>query len=432
MKRRYKAGDWLRVPLGGEHDALAILARACRSRLFGYFFAVPAGRTPTHDELRALSPADAVAAMLFGGSGIEHGRWQIIATSLAFDEHAWPFPPFASRGAFARTWTQVRYDSQTLQILDRSPLSAQAAQSLPDAHFADAQDVETALRRMLDGEPAPRAYSVCQVRSPIDASHLQPLEFGGTLQFSTPLSAADFEQLRGFIEAHPQVAVRVHGFRHGFDALALAPLEALRDLTLDVRRLQHAPALAQLRALHTLRAGAAQIDLAFADALPALRSLELRGTRASLAPVERCALLRSLLLENTAAPDFASFASAPVLEQLTLAHGEYDVHALTALRNLRTLTLRSLDVPQLPPLHRLERLERLNLCDLHEITDLRPLASAPRLRELRIEGMPLLNVTDFEPLQACAALRVLEVDIGSRRKTREIYRLMKAGNTYEL
>ncbi|HET9097120.1 MAG TPA: Imm26 family immunity protein [Candidatus Baltobacteraceae bacterium] len=429
MKRRYKAGDWLRIPLGGEHDALAILARACRSRLFGYFFAVPAGRTPTHDELRALSPKDALAAMLFGGGGIEHGRWQIIATSLAFDEQAWPFPPFASRGAFARTWTQVRYDPQTLQILERTPLTAAQAQSLPDARFADARDVETVLRRMLAGETAPRAQSVCQLRSPIDPSRLRTLEHGGTLQFSTPLSAADLEQLRVFIEAHPHVQVRVHGFRHGFDALALAPLDALRDLTLEVHHLKHPQALAQLRALRTLRIGAAQIDLAFIDALPALRTLELRGTRASLAPVERCAELRSLLLENTPPPDFPSFAGAPVLEQLTLAHGEYDLDAMTALRNVSTLKLRALDVPQLPPLHRLERLERLELCDLGAVSDLRPLASAPSLRELRIEGMPQLNVADFEALQACAALRSLEVEIGSRRKTREIYRLMKVGNT---
>lgn len=429
MKRRYKAGDWLRLPLGGERDAVAIIARACRSRLFGYFFAVPAGSTPTHDELRALSPTAAIAAMLFGGSAIEHGRWQIIATSLAFDEQAWPFPLFVSRGAFARTWTQVRYDPQTLQILERSPFDAAQAQPLPDAHFADAQDVESALRRMLAGETAPRAQSVCQVRSPIDPSRLQALEHGGTIQFSTPLSVADFARLRDFIEAHPQAGVRVHGFRQGFDALALLPLDALRDLTLDVHRLQHPHALAQLQALRTLRIGAAQIDLAFLHALPVLRTLELRGTRAALAPLEGCASLRALLLENTPPPDFAALASAPVLEHLTLAHGEYDLPAMTALRNVRTLVLRALDVPQLPALDRLERLERLELCDLRSITDLRPLASAPSLRELRIEGMPQLNVTDFEPLQACAGLRALDVDIGSRRKTREIYRLMKRGNS---
>lgn len=432
MKRRYKTGDWLRVPLGGERDALAIITRACRSRLFGYFFAVPAGRTPTPDELRALSPNEAIAAMLFGASGIEHGRWQIVAASLAFDRDAWPFPLFALRGAFARTWTGVRYDPHTLQILERATLSAAEAGPLPDARFADAQDVETALRRMLAGEAAPRAQSVCEVRSPIDPWRVRALEHGGTIQFSTPLNAADLEQLRRFVEAHPQVGLRVHGFRHGFDVRALAPLGALRDLTLDVHCLQHAHALAELHELRTLRVGAARIDLAFLDALPALYTLELRGTRASLVPVEHCTSLRALLLESTPPPDFTSLASAAALEHLSLAHGEYDLRAMTTLRNLRTLKLRALDVNELPPLDRLDRLERLELRDLHAITDLRPLAAASSLREVRIEGMPQLNVRDFEPLQACAGLRSVEVEIGSRRKAREIYRLMQAGNTAEL
>lgn len=417
------------MPLGGDRHALAILARACQSRVFGYFFAVPAGHSPTHDELRALRARDAIAAMLFGGSGIEEGRWPIVATSLAFDEQAWPFPLFASRGAFARTWTQVRYDPQTLQILERAQIDALRAHALPDARFADPPDVETALRRILAGEATPRARSVCEVRSPIDPSRLQALAHGGTVQFSTQLRAADFARLGDFIAAHPHVAFRVHGFRHGFDALALAPLTALRDVTIDVHRLQHAHALAELRALRTLRIGAAQIDLAFLCALPDLRTLDLRGTRASLAPVERCAVLQELLLENTPPPDFSSLASASALERLSLAHGDYDLQALPALRNLRTLTLRALDVRKLPPLQQLERLERLELCDLHAIADLRPIADAPSLRELRIERMPQLNVNDFAPLQACAGLRAFDVDVGSRRKTREIYRLMNRGNT---
>lgn len=429
MKRRYKAGDWLRVPLGGERDALVVITRACRSRLFGYFFAYPAAQSPTQDELRAFTHAQALVSMLFGGAPIERGRWQMLATSLAFDEHAWPFPQFSSRGAFGQAWTRVTYDPQTLQIVQREPFDAAQAQALPDARFASAHEVEEALRARLTGAPAPGVQTICEIRSPLDPARLQAVEAGGCVQFSTALSAADIDALRAFIDAHPGVRVRVHGFRHGFDAAHLARLGALRDLTLDVHHLQHAGALSALRALRALRIGAAQTDLSFLNALPELATLELRGTRAPLAPIRRCAHLQTLVLENTQPFDFTDMASAATLHTLTLAHGEYDLAALHMLRELRALELRALDAMQLPPLEDLESLERLVVRDLHAIRDLAPIAGARSLRALEITGMPQLNVTDFAPLAACAQLQDVRIDVGSRRKEREIYRLLRSGNT---
>lgn len=362
--------------------------------------------------------------MLVGGSPIEHGRWQIIATSLAFDEHAWPFPAFASRGAFGDNWTQVRYDPQTLQIVERVPIAAQTALALPDARFADALQAEDALRRLLAGAAAPTAHSICEVRSPVDLARLHALRQGGAIQFSTPLSAADLHALQAFIEAYPQVRLRVHGFRRGFDARGIAGFSALRDLTLDVHQLQHAPALSQLHSLHVLRMGAMQTELAFLDALPELHTLELRGTRANLAPLERCGTLRTLLLENTPPLDFSRFAGASTLQVLTLSHGQYDVGALASLAQLKRLELRALDVAHLPDLALLEQMESLVLADLHHVSDLSAIARARSLRELRIAGMPHLNVGDFAALQGCAALRDVHIELGSRRKEREIYRLL--------
>lgn len=428
MKRRYKAGDWLRLRLTGEWDALAIIVRACRSRLFGYFFAIPAAQIPSQDELRALTADDAVAAMLFGGAPIDHGRWEIVATSLAFDERAWTFPHFFSRGAFGQAWTHVVYDPQTLQIVERRPVDGQQVQGLPHAAFASAHEVEEALRTRVAGHEPPPANSICEIRSPIDSERLRAVEGGGCIQFSTPLRPQDFDVLRAFIEVHAGIRVRVHGFRRGFDATQLAQFAGLRDLTLDVDHVQHAQALASLHALRTLRIGAAQLDLAFVSALAQLQTLELRSTRASLAPLERCPELRTLYLENTPRINCTAMANARGLRSLTLAHADYDLARLDAFRALRRLELRSLDASELPRFDGLENLECLILRDMHGITDLARVAGARSLRELHISDMPHLNVNDFAPLAACN-FHDLRIDVGSRRKEREVYRLLRFGNT---
>jgi hypothetical protein len=134
-------------------------------------------------------------------------------------------------------------------------------------------------------------------------------------------------------------------------------------------------------------------------------------------------------LENTRPADWRAMASANVLQTLTLAHGAYDVANLDALPALRTLHLRALDIPELPPLHRLVNVERLVLRELRNLKDLSPIARARSLRELEIAGMPHLNVGDFAPLAGRADLRDVSIDLASRRKEREIYRLMRIGNT---
>jgi hypothetical protein len=415
--------------LGGKHDALGLLARACQSRLLGYFFAVPAPHRPTHEELRALRAPDAIAVVLFGGAPIEQARWQIVATSLAFDPDAWPFPAFAARGAFGDAWTQVRYDPQTLRIVERTPIDAAQASNLPDARFANAHDTEALLRRRIAGEPRVHAYSVCEVRSPVDMGRLQALDTGGRIQFSTPLAVADLERINAFLETHSGVEVRVHGFRHGFDAAQLLHLPAMRDLTLDASAVQHAHALARLANLAHLRIGRARIDLSFLAELESLRTLELRGTRGEIQAVARARGVQHLYLESTPPVWLHALESARAVQTLTLAHGAYTLDGIKSLSVLRRIALRALEVADLSPLCALPHLEALLLEALPHVSDLAPIGSLRMLRELHIARMPHLNVSDFEPLQRCAGLRAFDVEIGSRTKEREINRLMKRGNT---
>lgn len=431
MKRRYKPGHWIRVPLAGAYDALAIITQACRSRLFGYFFAVPSGYTPAMEELKVLRARDALAAMLFGGAPIEDGRWEILATSLAFDADAWPFPDFASRGAFGRTWTRVRYDPATMQIVERAPIEASAAAALPDARFADERHAEALLRRRIRDESDPRARSVVEVRSPIDPTTLRSLDDGARVQFSTPLSTGDLDRLANAVRERPNIALRVHGFAHGFDAGELSRFDRLRDLTLDVTLVQHADELGNLLELRSLRFGRCAVDLTFTRQLPLLRTLELRGTRVEPQALRNAANLRELHLENTLPVDVREAPCATTLEKLVLAHGYYDVAQVESLPAVRRLEFRSLNAQTLPHFDRLRELRTLVVCDLPNVRDLAPIALAPVLRDLHVWAMPQLCVEDFAPFAACARLRV-HVDIGSRRKEREIYRLLRSGNKLEV
>jgi hypothetical protein len=103
-----------------------------------------------------------------------------------------------------------------------------------------------------------------------------------------------------------------------------------------------------------------------------------------------------------------------------------------ALPNLRRLELRGLDIADLTPLAELPKLEELELHGLAHVDDLEWIAGARALQKLRIAEMPHLNVAHFRPLQRCAGLRQLFVDVGSRTKEREIHRLIKGGNTHVL
>lgn len=428
MKRRYKAGDWFRVPLGGERDAVGIIARACQSRLFGYFFAVPASHAPSHDELKAFRSQDAIASALFGGTGLEDARWRVIATSVPFDPPAWPFPQFVSRGAFGRTWTAVRYDPVEMRIVERTPIDEASVALLPDARFATPPELEDLLRARIAGVPSASAFAICEVGAPVDATQLRLLAGGGRLQFSEHLSARDIDTLAQFHRVHPHVQLRIHGLER-FDARALGAFTGLRALILEVACVEHAEALGSLRELESLTIGAmAQpLELTAVQDAPELRRLELRGRNADVEGAMRLPHLEDLALIDTPSIDWSGMASKSRLRSLLVAHGSLATGGLAQIPSLACLRLQNIALDALPDFSTNAHLRFIELRNIAGLTDLAPLASAPALHELRIEGMPQLNVPNFAPLICCPALRRLTVDVGSKAKSREVYRMLHLG-----
>jgi hypothetical protein len=432
VKRRYKEGDWLRIPLDAQHDAFGVIARACRSRLFGYFFALPADSTPTHDQLKALRSTDAVACSLFGGAALEDSRWNVIATSVPFDREAWPFPQFASRGAFGRTWTRRTYDPQTMQIVQTETIDEQHAAELPDARFATEHELEALLRERISGITPREPMAIYEVQPGFDPAGLHLLARGGRVQFSEMLAPNDLGVLAGFISQHPAVELRVHGFStRAFDLRSLSAFHTLHALTLDVKRLEHPNALTLLTGLRRLRIGPLEQAVRFESvaALPSLHALEVCGERADVSAAAACPALEELTLIDAPPVDFARFSSTLRLRELTIAHTVTSLEQLQKLPALARLELRDMTITNLPDLARSGALHALTLRNVTHLRDLAALTSAPALRELEIAGMPQLEVWDFEPLTKCRNLRRVTVDIGSRTKTREVYRMLHVGRT---
>jgi hypothetical protein len=427
IKRRYKQGDWFHVPLGSENDAIGIITAASGSRLFGYFFVVPAGSIPEPAELKALHARDAIACALFSGDGLEQARWRIVATSLVFEADRWPFPEFATRGAFGRSWIRQIYDPQTLRIASRKAVSPEAAAHLPDARFASPLELEARLRALINGEVEKAVFAVCDLRSPLEDADFELAAQSARVQVREPLTERDGERLRAFLERRSAIELRIYGFDSGsFDARMLARFENLQALAIETKRTQHLDALRTLRDLRVLRiaAGNEVMRLDWLQELPRLQTLELRGNGVAVESIADLSNLRALSLVDTKPLRLHGFASAATLSKLRISHSEVREQSFTPLRELEELEIDHLHLRHVPDLSRNLKLRQVALREVRGLRDLEPLARAPALCDLRISSMPQLEVWDFLPLRDAPQLRSLSVEIGSRRKSREVYRLL--------
>lgn len=384
MKRRYKEGDWFAVPLAAGREAVGIIARADRSRLYGYFFA---------SERR--EPADAFWRGFFRGDGLEDARWRRLSRLDGFTRERWPLPP--------------------------GP--AASFEAIPDARFEPAALIERRLRGVAD------ALAIREVRSPLDRTRFESASPAVRLQYSEPLDEADLDALARAVRARPQSGLRVHGFRrHAFDPAQLARFAAVRHLHLDVALPSFDVLGALAPHLESLvvgpRAGAAFDP----PPLPRLRALELHGAALSRAALRRLPSLRALTLVDSPLRDLGALAGAE-LERLIVRYGDCDdVAAIVDCANLRELDLRGLrGVRSLPPLGALARLQTLAIADLPNVTDLRPVVESSTLARIEIDAMAHLAVNDLYVLRELRALASAEIDIGGRRKNREVYRALGLG-----
>jgi hypothetical protein len=294
---------------------------------------------------------------------------------------------------------------------------------MPSARFESAALVEARLRGLREG------LAVRELRSPLDASELARVPPAGRVQFGSPLTAQDVGALAALLSARPDLELRVHGFsREPFDATVFAQFRGLRRLVLDVR-VPSLDVLTPLAAtLESLTVGRRAGVPFKPPELPRLTSLELHHVAIPAFARSRLPALCRLALVDTVQGDLEPVASLANLESLVVRYGACsDAAAIPALSRLQFLELRGLrELGSLPPLDGLAALRSIVLAALPRIVDLRALATAPALESVEVFAMGHLGVNDLDALREVRRLCHVSVDIGGRRKNREVYRRLAA------
>ena len=389
--------------------------------MFGYLFAGVVAR----DALHSLHPRDALWSGLFNARAIEDHRWRVVATSLRFERERWPMPHFAVREPFGRKWSQRTLHDETLATIATGPSDEIAAGQLPDARIYEPEHLERLIDDALDsgGVVAPPLV-VIDVHPPLDAARLRTIPQHARVQSGESLGTRDTASLANVLNDRDDVALRLYGSVDRTTLLEIVWLAPeLRRLEIDVPldTLALLYPLARLEALAVRRAIDAELPLP--ERFASLRELTLRGTLVHRHIFRELPALRRLRLQAAGWESAAPLHGALHLRDIEFSDMPMrDLRALHELRSLRSLRLRRCDLASLDVLRGLP-VESLTIENLPAIADLDALRELPHLRALSVRGMPHLNVRDFRVLTQCASLRVLSVDLGSRSKNREIYRM---------
>ena len=312
-------------------------------------------------------------------------------------------------------------------------------------------------------EPGPTAQEgspngspwIRRVGSPLTDEMLAPFDHLSPtiVQFSCPLTDADYAGLGEFLRDYPRVTLRAYGgpfadleFLRFFPTVrsftadclwaSLRSLDGLRHLPEDTRslslgktkaRLSLAP-LARFSNLRNLFLEGHTKDLDVISQLKELRALTLRSVSLpDLTALAELPHLRALALKLGGARDLAGAADLAQLMYLELwmVRGLADLSAVAAMPRLRYLFLQALaNVTQLPDLGQTPSIRGVHLETLKALSDLAPLANSPRLEQLEVWDMRQLQAEHFRCFVGHPALREASISTGSSRKNEAITRLL--------
>jgi hypothetical protein len=269
----------------------------------------------------------------------------------------------------------------------------------------------------------------------------------GRIQFSDVPPESELEQLGAFIDANPQIELRVYGAlgKRIHAVVFLRKLRGVRRLLLDElywlesldgvqhldrleriavgrskRRLSLAP-LGQLTRLRRVAVQARSSQLEVLSALPQLRSLAVSGAPSQplAGLVVGMRSLRALQLQGGTAETLPWIGDLVDLELLSLAAMQRlrILPSVSRLASLRYLTLTTLNqIAHLPALDTCVNLQEIRLHGLRALQDLDPLKSAPALRDLTVGATAMKTWEDFRVLERHPTLERLAIYTGSRRR----------------
>ncbi len=303
--------------------------------------------------------------------------------------------------------------------------------------------------------------TIREVSSPLIDEDFAPLvPEHTTVQISTRLTDDEFRRLAAFMEAYPEVRLRVYGGydnsitdleflryfpllrRFSVDAMYELPsLDGIRHLSDELEDLvigrtrSKRFSLRSLARFHHLRRLLLEGQQKDADALGELESLEdltLRSiTLPDLAPLLPLRALRSLALKLGGTRNLELLPRIGNLTYIELWRitGMRDVSPIRDVPTLEGFFLQSMSgVTRLPSFAGAGALRSAVLYTMRGITDLAPLAAAPALEHVRLIEMCQLEPEDLRPFVGHPALRHATWGLCSDRKNHAAYRLLPLGD----
>lgn len=151
---RYREGDWFGVPLRETGFATGLVARTNRDGvLVGYFFGPRRAGQPTLDDVRDLTPDDAVLIGKFGDLGLVNGDWPTIGRAETWDRRAWPMPIFIRHEELTGCDFLVHYDEDDPNHVIREEKTEPGSGQFPEDDLMGSGYVEKVLTRLLLGSP---------------------------------------------------------------------------------------------------------------------------------------------------------------------------------------------------------------------------------------------------------------------------------------
>jgi hypothetical protein len=273
------------------------------------------------------------------------------------------------------------------------------------------------------------------------------------IQFERPLTPTQLERAGELVADRPDVQLYVY-FDASRDLNFLRYFPNLRRLHVALYNLEDVTGLSVVaHSLQELTFGKTKrtFSLRFLEAMPQLRLLFLVGHKKDVSVVGGLTDLTSLGLSGVTLPDLSlllplkalralqlflggtanlsHLPRLPALEDLSLMRIT-KVSDLGVLADLVGLTKLQLDwmrnVASLRSLAGLTRLEDVTLGTMKGLTDLSPVAAAPALRVLMVDGMPQLTAENFRCLVGHPRLKELWL-YTPRAKVREAVERMLPG-----
>lgn len=287
------------------------------------------------------------------------------------------------------------------------------------------------------------------LRSPVTEAHLAQLDDRPeVVQFASALTDADYELVGNWFRSQPNKTLRAYGSYDGsitdleflryFPTVRSFQADALYHSLSNIDGLSYLPEDAQFIGIGQTRK---RLSLGLLERFGSLEQLYLEGQTKDIDVVSRLTNLQSVTLRSITLPDLSLLVSLPRLRALDLKLGgtknlsllrelpsiDYlelwmvkglsDLSPVAELANLEFLFLQSMrQVEVLPDMSRMISLERLWIETMKGLTDLSPIRTAPKLRQLAVVDMAHLQPKSFEPLVGHPTLESLRFGLGSRTK----------------